>query len=371
MKAVILVGGEGTRLRPLTFNTPKAMVPIVNRPFLEHMIEYLKGHGIDDIILTLYHLPDRIQRYFGDGSSFGIKLTYAVEDSPLGTAGAVKNVAAHLDETFFVFNGDIFTDIDLTAMMEFHRQRGSKVTIALTPVEDPTIYGVVETNAEGKVERFIEKPSRDAVTTNMINAGTYIVAPEVLSHIPKGLSFTFEQGLFPLLLERGDPVYAYQSDAYWIDIGTPEKYLKLHHDLLTGRVTRSFLGECAGKGIWVEEGCDIHPQAELEGPAVIGRNCVIGSRARVKGPSAIGQDCRIGSGSLIEGTIVWQNTRLGQGVSLKNCVIAENVFIGDRSQVMEGCVLGNNVLVGSDQRLTQGTKVWPEENPSSPEPTRR
>jgi len=366
-----LVGGEGTRLRPLTFNTPKSMVPIANRPFLEYMTEYLKGHGIDDIILTLCYLPERTQHYFGDGSNFGIKLTYAVEDPPLGTAGAVKNVAEHLDETFFVFNGDIFTDIDLTAMMEFHRQRGSKATIALTPVKDPTIYGVVETNAEGRVQCFIEKPRRDAVTTNMINAGAYILAPEVLSHIPKGLSFTFEQGLFPLLLERGDPVYGYQSDAYWIDIGTPEKYLKLHHDLLTGRIIRSFPGERAGERIWVEEGSDIQHQAELEGPVVIGRNCVIGSRARVKGPCAIGQDCRVGEDSLIEGSVVWQNTHLGQGVSLKNCLIGENVVIGERTQVMEGCVLGNNVIVGSDQRIVQGTKVWPEENYSSPKPTRR
>lgn len=371
MKAVVLVGGEGTRLRPLTFNTPKSMVPIANRPFLEHMIEYLKGHGIDDILLTLCYLPDYTRRYFGDGSNFGIKLTYAVEDSPLGTAGAVKNVAEHLDETFFVFNGDIFTDIDLTAMMELHRQGGSKATIALTPVEDPTIYGVVETNAVGRVQRFIEKPCRDAVTTNMINAGAYILAPEVLDHIPRGLSFTFERGLFPLLLERGDPMYGYQSDAYWIDIGTPEKYLKLHHDLLVGRINRSCRGEPAGEGIWVEEGCDIHPQARLEGPVILGRNCIIGSGVLVKGPSAIGQGCRIGAGSLVEGAVVWQNAHLSREVSLKNCVIGENVIIGERTQVMEGCVLGSSVIVESDQRLGQGTKVWPEAKQSSSKPARR
>lgn len=339
------------------------MVPIANRPFLEHMTEYLKGHGIDDIILTLCYLPERTQRYFGDGSNFGIKLTYAVEDPPLGTAGAVKNVAEHLDETFFVFNGDIFTDIDLTAMMEFHRQRGSKATIALTPVEDPTIYGVVETNAEGRVQCFIEKPRRDAVTTNMINAGAYILAPEVLSHIPKGLSFTFEQGLFPLLLERGDPVYGYQSDAYWIDIGTPEKYLMLHHDLLEGRIARRFPGKPTGEGIWLEEGCNIHTQAQLEGTVVIGRNCVIGSMAHIKGPSIIGHNCKIDADSLVDGSVVWQNAQLGRKVSIRKCVVGENVVIGERSQCMEGCVLGSNVVVGSDQILERGRKVWPDENP--------
>lgn len=363
MKAVLLVGGEGTRLRPLTLNTPKSMVPIANRPFLEHMIEYLKGHGIDDIILTLCYLPDRTRLHFGDGSNFGVKLTYALEDTPLGTAGAVKNVAECLDETFFVFNGDTYTDIDLTAMMEFHHNSGAKVTIALTPVEDPTIYGVVETSAGGRVQRFIEKPHRDAVTTNMINAGAYIIAPEVLSHIPNGLNFSFEHGLFPLLLKRGDPVYGFQSDAYWIDIGTPEKYLMLHHDLLEGRIARVFPGKPAGEGIWLEEGCNIHTQAQLEGTVIIGRNCVIGSMAHIKGPSIIGHNCIIDADSLVDGSVIWQNAQLGRKVSIRNCVIGENVVIGERTQCMEGCVLGSNVVVGSDQILEQGIKVWPDENP--------
>jgi mannose-1-phosphate guanylyltransferase len=338
VKAVLLVGGEGTRLYPLTLNTPKSMVPIANRPFLEHMTEYLKKHGIDDIILTLCYLPDRCQRHFGDGSNFGIKLSYALEDSPLGTAGAVKNIDEHIDETFFVFNGDIFTDIDLTAMMEFHRKRGSKATIALTPVEDPTIYGVVETNDEGRVRRFLEKPRRNEVTTNMINAGAYILEPEVLSNIPEGSIFSFEKGLFPLLLEHGDPLYGYHASDYWIDIGTPEKYLKLHYDLLKGQVARRFPGEQAGNGIWVEEGCDIQPRVE---------------------------------NSLIEGSVVWQNAQLGQRVSLKNCVIAEGVAIGERTEVMDGCVLGSNVIVGGDKRLLPGTKVWPEEKHSYQELTGR
>lgn len=362
MKAVILVGGEGTRLRPLTCSIPKSMVPIINRPFLEHMINHLKSHGIDDITLALCHLPDQIQSYFGDGSDFGVKLTYVIEDYPMGTAGAVKNVEQHLDETFFVFNGDIFTDLDFSAMMRSHRQMGAKVTIALTPVEDPTIYGVVKTDAGGRLLRFVEKPSRDEAPSNMINAGTYIVEPDVLSHIPPRCFFTFERELFPLLLNIGDPIYGYPSDAYWIDIGTTEKYQKLHHDLLTGRVSRGFPGQRAGEGIWVEGDCDIHPSAQLKGPTVIGGNCVIDSGVQVKGPSVIGQGCHIGKDSLIEGAIVWHNTRLGQGVALRNCIIAEGIFIGDRSRVAEGCILGNNVVIGCDQSLTQGTRVWPPEN---------
>ena len=371
MKAVILAGGEGTRLRPLTCNTPKPMVPILNRPFLQHLIDYLKAHGIDDIILTLCYLPHHIQSYFGDGSDLNVKLTYVVETSPLGTAGAVKNVTQHLGETFFVFNGDVFTNLDLTQMMGSHRELGAKVTIALTPVEDPTIYGLVETGAEDRVERFIEKPQPEAVTTNMINAGSYIVEPDVLDYVPQGRSSTFERELFPLLLERGHSVYGYPSDAYWIDIGTPEKYLRLHHDLLRGEIARSFPGERAGEGIWVEEGCKIHPRAALEGPVIIGRDCIIDSRAKLKGPSVIGQGCHIGEDSLIEGAVIWQQGSLGQGVVLKNCVVAEHVSIGDRSQIREGCVLGADVVIGCDQTLDGGTRLWPPQYPPSPHPKRR
>lgn len=367
MKAVILAGGEGTRLRPLSYNMPKCMVPILNRPLLEHVIDHLREHAIRDIILAVCFMPHHIRGYFGDGKRFGVRLTYSMESSPLGTAGAVKQVEAHLDETFFVLNGDVFTDLDLTQMMHYHREQGAKATIALTPVEDPSLYGLVETEATGRVERFIEKPSPEAITTNMINAGTYIVEPEVLSHIPPGSRFTFERELFPLLLERGDPVYAYPAEAYWMDIGTPEKYQKLHHDLLSGGVAKGFAGERTGQGIWVEEGCDIHPQAELEGPVVIGRDCIIESGVRVRGPSVIGEGCRIGKDSVIEQAILWPKARLGQGVVLRKCVLAEGVSIGDQSRITEGCVLGGNAVVGCDQSLTPGTNILPgEELPSSP-----
>ncbi len=359
MKAVILVGGEGTRLRPLTFSTPKAMVPIVNRPFLAHMIDYLKAHGIDDIILAMGYLSDPIRSYFGDGGSFNVRLTYVIEDSPLGTAGAVKNVAEHIDGTFFVFNGDTFTDINLTEMLKLHRNHKAKVSIALTPVEDPTAYGLVETNGTGRVQRFVEKPSRDAVTTNMVNAGLYILEPEVLDLIPQGEYFMFEYGVFPELLNRGDVVCGYKSDGYWIDIGTPQKYLRVNHDLLSGKTGGCFADELTGERIRVEQVSDIHPQAILEGPVVIGRGCKIGSGSRVKGPAVIGSDCIVGIDSSVEGAVIWDGTRIGDGASLKECVIAENVTIGDGSQIMEGCVLGHGVTVESGKKLSAGTEVWP------------
>lgn len=359
MKAVILVGGEGTRLRPLTCNMPKPVVPIVNRPFLEHTIDYLRQHHIEDIILALCYLPGPIQSYFGDGSGWGVRLTYVVESSPLGTAGAVKNVASHLDDTFFVLNGDVFADLDLTAMLAHHRGEKAKISIALTPVDDPTIYGVVETATSGRVQRFVEKPSWDAVTTNMINAGTYILEPEVLEYIPARTHYMFEHGLFPLLVGRGEPVYGYPSDSYWIDIGTPEKYLELHHDLLSGRSARSLAGQTGGTA--TEEGCHIHPTAQVGRKVIIGRNCTIARGAQVTGPSVLGQGCRIGEGAVLEGAVLWHNASLGAGVRARNCIIAANTEVGDHCSLMDNCVLGDNVVIGEGSQLGRGIRVWPGE----------
>lgn len=363
MKAVILVGGEGTRMRPLTCNTPKPMVPIINKPFLEHMIAYLKKHGIDDIVLSMCYLPDRIRSYFGDGAGFGVKLTYVVEETPLGTAGGVKNVEDHLDDNaFFVFNGDILTDLDLTAMWNSHTEREASVSIALTPVEDPTAYGIVETENDGMVKRFIEKPSWDAVTTNMINAGTYILNANVLRHVPRNEHFMFERGLFPLLVQMGDPVFGYPSDAYWIDIGTPQKYMKVHHDLLHGRVATVFPGKQVAEGVWVGNGTTIDPSARLAGPIVIGDNCTIGGNTRIVGPVILGSGCKIGNEVEIEDAVIWKETRIGNHVTIKTCVLAERNTIADNVFAINGCVTGDNVTIGSGNRLDAGIRVWPDRN---------
>ncbi|MFW6125765.1 MAG: sugar phosphate nucleotidyltransferase [Chloroflexota bacterium] len=359
MKAVILVGGEGTRLRPLTLNRPKPMVPILNQPFLEHVIEYLKGHDIHDIILALCYLPDRIRAWFGDGTEFGVNLTYVVEQSPLGTAGAVKNVAHCLeDDVFFVFNGDIYTDLDLTEMLKQHRQRNARLSIALTPVDDPSIYGVVETEPDGRVRRFLEKPSADTVTSNMINAGTYILDRETLESIPAEGFCMFEHDVFPRLVEAGEAVYGHPSHAYWIDIGTPEKYLKLHHDLLHRQAETARPDDVT----CIEGDCDVHPSAQITGPVIVARNSVIGRDVVVKGPSVIGTGCHVGAASRIDGAIVWNNSRLGERVSAQRCVIAENVAVGDGSRILERSVIGDRVVlgryqkVGPDERLDSGVR---------------
>ena len=369
MKAVILVGGEGTRLRPLTYSTPKTMVPILNRPFLEHMLKYMKSHNIDDVVLALCYLPDHIRDYFGDGSAHGVKLTYAVETSPLGTAGAVKNVAQHLDDTFFVFNGDVFTDMNLTSMLETHRKKSAKTTIALTPVDNPAIYGVVETDANGRVKRFVEKPKPEAIITNMISAGTYILEPDQLDYIPANQYYMFETGFFPLLLQRGDPFYSFDSHGYWIDIGTHEKYKKVNSDLLTGEVATHFPGSLYSKNVWVEEGCKIHHKAKIDGPAVIGRNCIIEAKAHIKGPTVIGPHCHISEGSLVEKAIVWHNVVIGKNAKLRECIIADAVSIGEGCDIAAGCIIGNKVSMGKNSKLMPDTKVMPGEKVSASQNT--
>jgi len=351
MKAVVLIGGEGTRLRPLTFNTPKAIMPILNRPFLEHLLGYLKEHGVTDAILAMGYLPDPIQSCLGDGTQLGVRLTYLVEESPLGTAGAVKNAESYLDGPFLVLNGDIITGIDLTAMMKRHKEVKPKVSIALTPVDNPTIYGVVETDTRGMVQRFVEKPTWDKVTTNMINAGIYILEPEVLAHIPASTPSMFENYLFPRLLEIGEPILGYPSDAYWIDIGTPEKYLKANHDLLLQQ---------AGRGIQAKEKSQFHPTAQIEGPVLIAEGCIIAEGAELKGPVVLGPHCEIGKGAVVQGAVLWHHSRVGEKAILKNCVVCSHSYVEQGSHVPDNCVLGDSVTVASGNILDKGTRVWPD-----------
>ncbi len=337
MKAVILVGGEATRLRPLTINTPKAMVPVLNTPLLEHVIRYLSSHQIKDITLAQSHLAQSIESYFGDGSQFGVKLSYTVEAVPLGTAGAVKNAESYLDETFLVLNGDVFTDLDIKAMIDFHQERRAKATIALTPVDDPTSYGLIETDAQGRVTRFLEKPELSEVTTNMINAGIYLLEAEVLTQIPPQTKVSIEREVFPRLLERGEPVYAYPSSAYWIDIGAPEKYLQLHRDLLSGKSSQY---TPPPERVVIGEHCHIHPTAQLKGAVVIGTGCTILEDA------------------VIEESVIWRNTQVGQRVKVKNSIVADNCCLNVDS-IIEDSILADNVTVASGGKLEPGSKIWP------------
>ena len=360
MKAIILVGGEGLRLRPLTCNVPKPMVPIVNKPFLEHMIDNLKRHDIHEIILAICYLSEHIQQHFGDGSDFGVKMTCAFENTPLGTGGAIKNAEAFLDGPFVVCNGDIFTDLDLTAMIKSHREYGAKATIALTPVEDPTAYGVVETDAKNGVKAFVEKPSLDRVTSNLINAGTYVLEPEVLDFIPSGVHHMVERGLFPDMVEQGLPFLGYPSNAYWIDIGRPVDYFQLHHDILMGKAIARFPGKSVADDIWVEENSDIHPSAKIIGPVVIGRECSIEQDVRISGPAVIGDNCIITQRARIDESIIWNDAQIGKDATIVNSIVGKGSFIGDNTRITDGSIVGDNASIGRSNRLKHEIKIWPD-----------
>lgn len=360
MKAVLLVGGEGTRLRPLTCHTVKAMVPILNRPFFEHLLEYLSSNDIDDIVVTLCYLPDRIESRFGNGRDWGVKLAYVMEKTPLGTAGAVKNAELHLDGPFFVFNGDITTNIDLRSMLSFHRRRGAQATIALTPVENPSAYGVVETTGDGRVKRFIEKPPPGEAPTNLINAGIYILEPAVLEGVSQGVPCMFEHHLFPRLLSEGAAVYAYPTTDYWIDIGTPEKYRQVQYDLLTGKCASSLHSKITQTKGDHATPTSCHPSAVVEGPVLFGDNCYIGAGASVKGPAVLGDGCRISDGSTIDKAIIWRNVRVGKEASIRESVIGDNCSVGDYSIIESGSVVGDNVVITEGSHLQTSQKVWPD-----------
>jgi mannose-1-phosphate guanylyltransferase len=342
LKAVILIGGQGKRLQPLTDGTPKSMVPVLNKPFMEYTIAYLKQFGIEDIILTLNYLPEAVQGYFGDGSRFGVRLTYCVEREPMGTAGAVKNAEQYLNGTFIVLNGDIFTEMDISDMLTCHRDKGARVTISLSRVDNPSAFGVVETDSTQRVKRFIEKPPLAEAATNWINAGIYILEPEVLEHIPADSHYMFEKGLFPLLLEMGQPVYGYPFNGYWLDMGNPGKYFSLNADLSLLKTSCPIIGSFGG-GIHHDSDVTIHPSARIEAPLIMGSRCQIGQGVYIKGPVVIGSDCLLEDGASIESAVLWNNVRIGANARLSQCIISSNTSIEPNTRMVDYVVTPSQV----------------------------
>jgi mannose-1-phosphate guanylyltransferase len=359
MKAVVLVGGLGTRLRPLTCNTPKPMIPLVNQPFIEHMIENMRNQGITEVILAVQYLAERFRESLGDGSRLGVKVHIVEEPEPRGTAGAVKNVEHMLDGTTYVFNGDVMTDLDLRAMLAFHRERQSMLTIALTPVEDPTSFGLVETNVDGRIRRFLEKPPAEDITTNMINAGVYIIEPEAFRYVPPGQYYMFERGLFPVMLQTSDPMFGFASDSYWTDVGKPQTYLEVHHDILIGKVRYKFRGQQIADRIWAEGSVDIHPTAQIVGPVALGAGVKIGPGARIIGPTVIGAGCMIGASATLEAAVLWDQNVIGEAALLRSCVLGRSNRIGAKAHITDGTIIGDNCVIGGENRLEHGIRIWP------------
>ena len=360
MQAVILVGGQGTRLRPLTLTVPKPMLPLMNRPFLEFQINLCLRHGVEDIILSTAYKPEVFESYYGDGSRLGVKLTYVTEDEPLDTCGAVKNVERYIDGTFLVFNGDVLTDLDLTNLIAFHREKGGKASLYLTRVEDPTAYGLVPLDRQGRIIEFLEKPSWDQVITDLINAGTYVLEPELLDRVPAGEPYSFERQLFPGMLEEGMSMYGFPSEAYWMDIGTPAKYLQAHYDILNRRLPFEFEGEEIKPSVWVSEGAEIAEEAAVFGPTIIGGGCRIAPHAVVSSNCVLGPGCRLEEGVHLEGAVLHEDCVVGSESVLRRCVLSGGVRVGEKAHVSDLAVLGGGVQVGDENDLKFGIKVWPE-----------
>jgi mannose-1-phosphate guanylyltransferase / phosphomannomutase len=363
MRAVLMAGGSGTRLRPLTCDLPKPMVSILNRPIAEHIIDLLQQHGIEEIIATLHYLPDVMRDYFQDGSDFGVRIMYAVEeDEPLGTAGCVKNIAEFLDETFLVISGDSVTDIDLSAAIAFHRSRQAQATIILTQVPNPLEFGVVITDATGRIQRFLEKPSTSEVFSDTVNTGIYIFEPEVLQYLPSGQAADFSQDLFPLLLEKQVDFYGYVADGYWCDVGSLESYRAAQYDSLKQyRPTNPRYQEWQ-PGIWIGENTTIDASVRLEAPILIGHQCRIGPRVTIEGGTVIGDNVSISANADLKRPIIWNGCMIGEESHLHGCVIARGVRIDRRAHILEGAVVGPLCNIGEESRVSPHVRVWPNKH---------
>ena len=351
MKAILLAGGKGSRLRPLTVHTPKPIVPIFNRPFLYYQIDLLRQvPEIDEVILSLNYQPRRIEEIFGDGDGLGLKLRYVVEPMPLGTGGAIRYAGDSLTDSVVVFNGDVLTQVDLRAVLALHRQRKAKATIVLTPVDNPRAYGLVETDARGNVSRFLEKPGEDEITCNTINAGIYVLEPDTFDRIPKDIAWSIERSYFPSLIERGETFVAYVNKGYWIDIGTPAKYLQVHRDIMDGLYSAPpFDGDA--KKAWVAPGARIEPGVELHGPCFVDEGAVVKAGTRVLPYSVIGRQTHVDEAALIEASIVWPNGWIGRESAVRGSILGRNCHIGRNASLDTPVVLGDKTVITDYSRL--------------------
>ncbi|MDR2708462.1 MAG: mannose-1-phosphate guanyltransferase [Elusimicrobiota bacterium] len=361
MQAVIMAGGFGTRLRPITCNIPKPMAPMANEPMLCHIINLLKNHSFKDLTMLLYYQPEVIQNYFKDGKGFGVNVKYLRPEGDLGTAGSVKFAQKTLTDTFLVISGDVLTDFDLTQALEFHKRKKAIATMVLTRVPNPLQFGVVITDKHGKIERFLEKPSWGEVFSDSINTGIYILEPKVLDYIPANKDFDFSKELFPLLLKEKKPLYGYIADGYWKDIGSHDEYRLAHYDILDGVVKVEVKGKkmkLGGSELIVGENPDIGKDAFIDSNVILGDNVVIGKGAKIS-RSVIGSNTVIGDGAEIYGSILWNHIKIGAEARLKENVIGNFTEIGDRSVIQVGTIIADECSVGKDALIKTNLRIWP------------
>jgi mannose-1-phosphate guanylyltransferase / phosphomannomutase len=359
MKAVVMAGGEGTRLRPLTSNQPKPMVPIVGKPCMEHIVELLRGHGMTEIIVTVAFLPQAIRSYFGDGEALGVQIEYSVEESPLGTAGSVRLASGKLDETFVVISGDALTDVNLLKLVEFHRKREAAVTIGLKSVENPLEFGIVVTDDEGRIERFLEKPSWGQVFSDTINTGIYVLEPEVLRHIPTDRPYDFSKELFPLLLEMGRPLYGYVFDEYWQDIGNLDQFRQANFDALDEAVDLNVPGIRLRGNVWLGEGVELDDLDQIEGPAFIGNYSRIAAGATVAPYSVLGASVTLREQARTSRSVIDSSTYIGRSAMIEGAIFGRGCDVGSHVLVQEGAAIGDEVALGAQSVVQPGVRIYP------------
>lgn len=355
MQALILAGGEGTRLRPLTATVPKPVVPLVDRPFIAFMLDWLRGHGVDDVVISCGFLASGVRNVLGDGSAYGVRLRYVEEPRPLGTGGAIKFAESLLDERVLVLNGDVLTDIDLTAQLAHHERAAAKVTLALIGVEDPSAYGLVHCEDDGEVLDFVEKPSPDQIDTNLVNAGAYVLEREVLAAVPAGRSVSLEREVFPTLVGNG--LYGFATDGYWLDIGTPDRYLQATHDILDGAVRTSVPDAYNSASVALAADAQVH--GRVVGPAHVGAGVSVAPGALVSGRTVLGRGVEIGPGAHVDGAVVLDGAVVGANATVTNAIVGPGAQVGARCRIGKGVVLGEGVVLGAENHLASGARVFP------------
>jgi mannose-1-phosphate guanylyltransferase len=355
MQALILAGGEGTRLRPLTTTVPKPVVPLVDRPFIRFMLDWLRSHGVDDVVMSCGHLASGIRNVLGDGTAFGIKLRYVEEPRPLGTGGALKFAEPLLRDRFLMLNGDVLTDMDLTGQIAQHEQTGARATLALTPVEDPSAYGLVRTRDGGEVTEFVEKPAPDQIDTRNISAGAYVLERSVLELLAPDEPASIERDVFPRLV--GEGLYGYVSDGYWLDIGTPERYLEGTFDILEGTVASDVRRRMGSGYLCIEDG--VENDGRIIPSALVETACRIGDGARIGGRVVLERGVTVGEQTTIERAVVMQGAEVGRNCSLSGCIVGGGVRIGDDCHVDGMSVLGEGVTIGSGNVVSNGARLFP------------
>jgi len=360
MKAVVMAGGEGSRLRPLTIGRPKPMVPMVSKPVMAHILDLLKRQGITEVVVTLHFMPEVIQSYFGDGSHLDMQIHYAIEETPLGTAGSVKNAQEFLDEPFVIISGDAVTDINLQQVIAFHEEKAADATLTLYRVPNPLEYGVIITDTEGRISQFLEKPSWGEVISDTVNTGIYVIEPTVLDLIEEGVPTDWSKDVFPKMLEAGQPLYGYVADGHWTDVGDIAEYMRASGDVLYHRVTTAPLGRHIGGDVWVGEGVEIAPDAQLYGPIYLGEEVKIKGGVIIHGPTVIRDYTIVDNRVHIDRSILWRNCYIGEGAEIRGAIVGRQCTVRSKAVLFEGVVLGDNSIVGEAAVLHANVKIWPE-----------